>query len=74
MFAASFLLTFAAPLPETLMESLFMEKYLYGIDFGTTNSALAIYNQDTQKLNTPLSFRRSYILMSTVIPTVLQIM
>jgi hypothetical chaperone protein len=45
-----FLFNFAAPLPETLMESLFMEKYLYGIDFGTTNSALAIYNQDTQKI------------------------
>ena len=27
-----------------------MEKYLYGIDFGTTNSALAIYNQHTREI------------------------
>jgi hypothetical chaperone protein len=27
-----------------------MENYLYGIDFGTTNSALAIYNQHTRNI------------------------
>lgn len=27
-----------------------MGKYLYGIDFGTTNSALAIYNEDTAEI------------------------
>jgi hypothetical chaperone protein len=27
-----------------------MEKYLYGIDFGTTNSALAIYNETTKEI------------------------
>ncbi len=27
-----------------------MEKYLYGIDFGTTNSALAIFNQETAEI------------------------
>ena len=28
-----------------------MNKYLYGIDFGTTNSALAIYNEETRTLS-----------------------
>jgi len=28
-----------------------MNKFLYGIDFGTTNSALAIYNQETKKIH-----------------------
>ncbi|CAM3805325.1 Hsp70 family protein [Mucilaginibacter galii] len=28
-----------------------MSKYLYGIDFGTTNSALAIYNEETQMIS-----------------------
>lgn len=27
-----------------------MQRFLYGIDFGTTNSALAIYNEDTQEI------------------------
>lgn len=27
-----------------------MEKYLYGIDFGTTNSALAVYNEETGEI------------------------
>lgn len=27
-----------------------MDKYLYGIDFGTTNSALAIYNEETKEI------------------------
>jgi len=27
-----------------------MSKFLYGIDFGTTNSALAIYNEETNKI------------------------
>ena len=27
-----------------------MNKYLYGIDFGTTNSALAIYNEETKQI------------------------
>jgi hypothetical chaperone protein len=28
-----------------------MSKYLYGIDFGTTNSALAIFNEETQTIS-----------------------
>ncbi|MEN0052030.1 MAG: Hsp70 family protein [Mucilaginibacter sp.] len=28
-----------------------MKKYLYGIDFGTTNSALAIYNEETKEIH-----------------------
>ncbi len=31
-----------------------MNKFLYGIDFGTTNSALAIYNEDTKEIHSTI--------------------
>ncbi|MGF1923181.1 MAG: Hsp70 family protein [Bacteroidia bacterium] len=31
-----------------------MQKYLYGIDFGTTNSVLAIYNEDSQEIHSTI--------------------
>ena len=31
-----------------------MQKFLYGIDFGTTNSALAIYNEETKEIHSTI--------------------
>jgi hypothetical chaperone protein len=31
-----------------------MKKFLYGIDFGTTNSALAIYNEETKEIHSTI--------------------
>lgn len=31
-----------------------MKRYLYGIDFGTTNSALAIYDEDTREIHSTI--------------------
>ena len=41
---------FRRPLKFHVVTSLVMNKFLYGIDFGTTNSALAIYNEDTKEI------------------------
>lgn len=42
--------TFVALFIYTTFKLPVMSKYLYGIDFGTTNSALAIYDQDAQAI------------------------
>ncbi|MDN5288351.1 MAG: heat-shock protein [Mucilaginibacter sp.] len=47
----SFFFIFSPPFKFLLLYVPSMKKFLYGIDFGTTNSALAIYDEETREIH-----------------------